>query len=172
MAQMVKNPPTMQDTWVQSLDLEDPLRRAWQSIPVFLPGESHGQLSLAGYSPWGPTESDTTERLSTHRSNNTKKNHFLNFMTIQPSSGGGLVAKSCLTLATPWTVACQAPLSVGFSRQEYWSGLPFPSPGDLSHPRIEHRSPTLQAGSLPTDLRGKSNLAIICYYFKYPPICE
>ena len=42
---------------------------------------------------------------------------------------GGLVAKSCLTLATPWTVACQAPLSKGFSRQEYWSGSPFPSPG-------------------------------------------
>ena len=45
---------------------------------------------------------------------------------------GGLVAKSCLTLATPWTVACQAPLSMGFSRQEYWSGLPFPSPGESS----------------------------------------
>ena len=42
--------------------------------------------------------------------------------------GGGLVTKSCLTLATPWTAACQAPLSMGFSRQEYWSGLPFPSP--------------------------------------------
>ena len=42
--------------------------------------------------------------------------------------GGGLVAKSCLTLASPWTVARQAPLSMGFSRQEYWSGLPFPSP--------------------------------------------
>ena len=42
--------------------------------------------------------------------------------------GGGLVAKSCLTLATPWTVACQAPLYMGFSRQEYWSGLPFTSP--------------------------------------------
>ena len=42
---------------------------------------------------------------------------------------GGLVTKSCLTLATPWTVACQAPLSKGFSRQEYWSGSPFPSPG-------------------------------------------
>ena len=41
---------------------------------------------------------------------------------------GGLVAKPCLTLATPWTVACQAPLPRGFSRQEYWSGLPFPSP--------------------------------------------
>ena len=43
-------------------------------------------------------------------------------------SGGGLVAKSRPTLATPWTIACQAPLSIGFSRQEYWSGLPFPSP--------------------------------------------
>ena len=42
--------------------------------------------------------------------------------------GGGLVDKSFPTLATPWTVACQAPLSVGFSRQEYWSGLPFPPP--------------------------------------------
>ena len=42
--------------------------------------------------------------------------------------GGGLFAQSCLTLATPWTVACQTPLSMGFSRQKYWSGLPFPSP--------------------------------------------
>ena len=41
---------------------------------------------------------------------------------------GGLVANLCPTLATPWTVACQAPLFMGFSRQEYWSGLPFPSP--------------------------------------------
>ena len=40
--------------------------------------------------------------------------------------GGGLVAKLCLTLAIPWTIACQAPLSIGFSRQEYWSGLLFP----------------------------------------------
>ena len=46
--------------------------------------------------------------------------------------GGGLGAKSCLTLATPWTVAHQAPLSMGFSRQEYWRGLPFPSPGALN----------------------------------------
>ena len=43
--------------------------------------------------------------------------------------GGGLVAQSCQILVTPWTVAHQAPLSMGFSRQEYWSGLPFPSPG-------------------------------------------
>ena len=45
-----------------------------------------------------------------------------------------LVGQSCLTLATPWTVARQAPLSMGFSRQEYWSGQPFPSPGDLPNP--------------------------------------
>ena len=48
-----------------------------------------------------------------------------------------LVAQPCLTLATPWTVACQAPLSKGFSKQKYWSGLPCPSPGDLPHPEME-----------------------------------
>ena len=67
-------------------------------------------------------------------------------------SGGGLVAKSCPTLATMWTVACQAPLSMGFSRQEYWSGLPFPSPGDLPKPGIKPGSPALQADSLLTKL--------------------
>ena len=55
------------------------------------------------------------------------------------SGDGGLVAKSCLTFVTPWTTACQAPLSTGFSRQEYWSGLPIPSPGDLPDPGIEPR---------------------------------
>ena len=67
----------------------------------------------------------------------------------------GLVAQLCLTLATPWTVACQAPLSMGFSRQEYWSGVPFPSSGELRNPGIEPRSPTLQADSLPADLPGE-----------------
>ena len=64
---------------------------------------------------------------------------------------GGLVPKSCPTLATPWTVASQAPLSMGFSRQVYWSGLPFPSPGDLPNPGIKPGSPELQADSLPTE---------------------
>ena len=68
------------------------------------------------------------------------------------TSGGGLVAKSCLTLVTPWTVACRAPLSMGFSRQEYCSGLPFSSPGDLPNPGIEPKSSALQADSLPTEL--------------------
>ena len=49
---------------------------------------------------------------------------------------------------TPWTVAYQAPPSMGFSRQEYWSGLPFPSPGDLPDPGIEPRSPSLEADAL------------------------
>ena len=59
-----KNPPAvqeLQETWVRSLGGEDPWRRQWQPTPVFLPGESHGQRSLVGYSPWGHKESDTTE---------------------------------------------------------------------------------------------------------------
>ena len=51
------------------------------------------------------------------------------------------------SFATPWTVACQAPLSMGFSRQEYWSGLPLPSPGELPDPGIKPKSPALQADS-------------------------
>ena len=58
-------------------------------------------------------------------------------------------------LATPWTVAYQASLSMGFSRQEYWSGLPFPSPGDLPDPGIEPESPALQADALPSEPPGK-----------------
>ena len=55
--------------------------------------------------------------------------------------------------ATAWTVAHQAPLSMGFPSQEYWSGLPFPSPGALPNPGIEPGSPALQADSLPTELQ-------------------
>ena len=61
-AQTIKNLPAMRETWVQSLGWEDPLEEGWQPTPVFLPGESHGQRSLASYSPWGCKESDMTER--------------------------------------------------------------------------------------------------------------
>ena len=57
--------------------------------------------------------------------------------------------------ATPLTVAYQASQSMGFSRQEYWSGLPFPSPGDLPDSGIEPRSPALEADALPTEPQGK-----------------
>ena len=62
--------------------------------------------------------------------------------------------------ATPWTVAHQAPLSMGFSRREYWSGLPFPSPGDLPDPGIEPRSPALQADALTSEPPGKPKYII------------
>ena len=52
--------------------------------------------------------------------------------------------------ATQWSVSYQAPQSIGFSRQEYWSGLPFPSPGDLPNPGVEPGSPALQADALPS----------------------
>ena len=57
--------------------------------------------------------------------------------------------------ATPWTVACQAPPSMESSRQGYWSGLPFPSPGDVPDPEIEAGSPALQVDSLPSEPPGK-----------------
>ena len=66
--------------------------------------------------------------------------------------GGHLVAKLRPTLATPWTIACQDPLTMGLSRQEYCSGLPFPSPGNLPYQGIKPRSPALQADSLLTEL--------------------
>ena len=63
-----------------------------------------------------------------------------------------LYALSCIRLfVTPWTVAREASPSMGFSKQKYWSGLPFPSPGDLPDPGIKPRSPALQANDSPTE---------------------
>ena len=65
---------------------------------------------------------------------------------------------SCVRLfAVPWTAAHQAPPPMGFSRQEYWSGLSFPSPGDLPNPGIKPRSPALQADALTSEPPGKPN---------------
>ena len=69
--------------------------------------------------------------------------------------GGGLVADPYLTLVIPWTVAHQAPLSMRFSWQEYWSGLPFPVPGDFPHPGIKLMSPALADGSFTAEPPGK-----------------
>ena len=75
---------------------------------------------------------------------------------------------------TPWTGAYQAPLSIGFSRQEYWSGLPFPSPGDLPDLGIEPRSSALQADALPSEPPGKfriynkAPIAIRLSVYPYP----
>ena len=161
-----------------------------------LAGKSHGQRNLAGCSPWGHKESDTTEHLhfsinacylcllvwlllhiillnSQHSCNKSAKSyHYVHRWevrlretkwfpkVIQPNeSWVGILFQSWCTqtlkwsevkslshirlFATPWTAACQAPLSMEFSRQEYWSGLPLPSPGDLPNPGIEPGFPTL-----------------------------
>ena len=69
--------------------------------------------------------------------------------------------------ATPWTVAYQALPSLGFSKQEYWSGLPFPSPGDLPNPGIEPGSPILQADALPSEPLGKSIIVLLLTLITY-----
>ena len=74
---------------------------------------------------------------------------------------------SCVRLfVTPWTVAYQAPQYMEFSRQEYWSGLPFPSPGDLPNPRIKPGSPALQTDALPSVPPGKPFFTVV----KNPPV--
>ena len=138
-----------------------------------------------GYSPWGRKELDTTERLTCSHHSLSKpvlafsySFHSCLCASGPPSSlrapnhGAGRRFYSypfhwvhCLKvevkwlsrvrLCDPWTVAHQAPRSMGFSRQEYWSGLPFPPPGDLPDPGIEPRSPRLQPDALTSAPPGK-----------------
>ena len=82
---------------------------------------------------------------------------------------GGLVTKSCLTLETPWTAVHWAPLSMGFPRQESWSGLPSPPPGDLSDPGIEFASSCVfcTAGGFFTDWANQERLKeCFCFFYK------
>ena len=85
----------------------------------------------------------------------TRQEHWSGLPCLSLAGGGGLVTKLCPALVMPWTVACQAPLSMRFFRQEYWSGLSFPSPGDHPDPGIEPASLALQTDSLATELRRK-----------------
>ena len=82
-----------------------------------------------------------------------------------------LVTKSCPTFATPCTVACQASLSMGFPRQEYWSGLSFPSPRNLSDPETEPTSPALAGEFFSTEPCGKP-YGRSTQGFKEPPYCS
>ena len=92
---------------------------------------------------------------------------FLKSSSLEKSSKHNVKLLSRVQLfVTPWTVACQAPLSMGFPRQEHWSGLPFASPGDLPEPGIEPRSPALQADSLPSEPLGKPYfMCVLCIPF-------
>ena len=80
--------------------------------------------------------------------------------------GASLVTKWCLTIVTPWTVAHQAPLSMGFSRQEDWGGLPCPPPGNLLKRWTEPASPALQADSLLTEPPGMPISTLLQYKIK------
>ena len=88
----------------------------------------------------------------------TTKNNTSNNWRLVTTLKVKVKVKSCPTLCYPVTVAHQAPPPMGFSRQEYWSGLPFPSPGDLPDPGIEPRSPALQADALSSEPPGKNHI--------------
>ena len=66
--------------------------------------------------------------------------------------------------------ACQAPLSMGFPKEEYWGDLPFPSPGDLPDLRMEPGSPALQTDSLPSELQGRLSLCLLELWFRVPQV--
>ena len=164
------------DPWAWKI----PWRRKWQSTPVFLPGKSHGQRGLAGYSLWGcrvghdlatkPPTNTTESVIHVYTSNPFLRFYsyigiteywvefpvlysrsLLAFYSYMCCECHAKLFQSCPTLWDPMNVACQAPLSMGFSRQEYWSGLPCPPSGALPGPGIKPRllrSPA-QAGSLP-----------------------
>ena len=115
-----------------------------------------GIFLTQGSNPGLPPCRQMFYRLS-HQGSQRIKNNLQNKNKMQHPNGkmdGCLVAQSCL-FATSWTVAHQAPLSMGLSRQEYWSGLPFPFSGDLPNPGIEPTSPALQADALLTELHRK-----------------
>ena len=135
-SEVKKHLPGMRETWVRSLGWEDPLEKEMATHSSTLAWRIHGGRSLVGYSLWGRKESDTTERLHSLKVKVKLLTHVWLFVT-------------------PWTIAYQTPLFMEFSRQEYWSGLPFPSPGDLPDPGIEPGSPTFQADALPSEPPGK-----------------
>ena len=121
--------------------------RNWQPTPVFLPGEFHGQRSLAGYSPWGCKESDPTEHL-THTERERDRE-------TERESVCVCVAQLCPIL---WdSTDCSLPGSSidGILQARILEWVLFPFPGDLPDPGIKPWSPALQADSLPSESSGK-----------------
>ena len=145
---MVKNPPAVWETWVWSVCWEDPLEKGMtthlSSLTWRIPWtEEPGRR----YSPRGHKELDMTEWLS------------LPFcVVVNKIKDGSILLFShwaVSNFATPWTVALQAPLSVDFPRQEYWSGLSLPSLVRFPNARIRLVSAALSDGFLTTELPGK-----------------
>ena len=129
----------------------------WTRVHGNFPGQNTGVASLSLLQGIFPTQGSNPGLLHCRQILYQLSNKHLEYI------GGGLVTKSCLTITTPWTVACQIPLSIGFSGQEWWSGLLFPSPWILPDPRTEPRSSAFQADSLSTKLLGK----LFSIYYSY-----
>ena len=142
---MVKNPPTIQDPRFDPRVGKIPWSRKWLPIPGFFPGES---LDRGDW--WA--KSIGLQRV---RHDWVTKQAHMHKVCICKSMKVKVFTLSCLTLCNPMDCTHQASLPMEFSRQEYWSGLPFPFPGDLPNPGIEPRSPAMQADSLPSELPAK-----------------
>ena len=164
-AQLVKNLPAMWETWVWSLGWEDRLEK----------GKATHSIILAWRIPWtiwsmgSPRVGDNWETSPSPRAEEdeedreTLESDYLEFEWARLLSGFSRVR----FFATPWTVAHQAPLSTGFSRQDHWSGWPCPSPGDLPDPRIESVSPEApasKADSLLLSHRGSPEFECSIYH--------
>ena len=149
----------MKETRIRALGSEDPLEKemaihsstvAWKIPWTEEPGrlQSMGSLRV-----------DTTKRLHFHFSLSCVCKRGIYFRALVHKFVERKVKVKSLSrvrlFVTPWTVAYHASPSMGFSRQEYWSGLPFPSPGDLPNPGIKPGSPALQTDALPSKLPGK-----------------
>ena len=99
-----------------------------------MPGKFHGQMNQAGYSPCMGSQ-NIGHNLATRRTTNSQQYHTTNFKCAKRLDLNSRRRRRTVRLfVTPWTVVHQAPLPMGFSRQEYWSGLLLPSPGDLPDP--------------------------------------
>ena len=146
-AQKVKHLPTMRETQVQSLGQEDPLEKEIAT---------HSS-TVAWKIPW-MEEPGRLQSMSLKESDRTDRLYFLFSALVSKLLKVSEVAQSCMILCYPMDCSYQAPLSMGFFRREYWSGLPFPSPGDLPDPGIEPRSPTLRADALPSEPPGKPHV--------------
>ena len=161
--QMLKNLPAMQETQVQSTGREDTLEKGMATQSTLLAWRIPWTEKPGRYNLWGHKALGTTELLTlSHVRGNRKiwswqeaskfSIFFINNFAVCVCVCS--VAQSCPTLCGPWTVAHQAPLSLRFSRQEYWSWVPFPTPGHLSNPWIESvslASPTLAGEFFSTD---------------------
>ena len=158
-AQMVKNLPATQETRVRSLDWEVPLEKGMaihSSILAWrIPGiEKSGGLQSVGSQRVGHNwATNTHTHTHTHTHIITTQLRHLQFLSLRNGDTAEDIrccccytVFSCVQLfVTPWTVAGQAPLCLGFPRQEYWAGLPLPSPGDLPDPGTEPVSLTRPA---------------------------